>query len=34
LEQMRRGLPAGAIPPGMQMPGEPGPRGTGTGQYL
>ena len=37
LEQMRRGLPAGAIPPGMQMPGapgEPGPRGPSTGQYL
>jgi hypothetical protein len=32
LEQMRRGLPAGPIPPGMQVPGEPGPRGTG--QYL
>ena len=36
LEQMRRGLPAGAIPPSMQMPNpqpaEPGPRGTG--QYL
>ncbi|HET9256983.1 MAG TPA: bacterial proteasome activator family protein [Pseudonocardiaceae bacterium] len=36
LEQMRRGLPAGAIPPGMQLPDghqtEPGPRGTG--QYL
>jgi hypothetical protein len=34
LEQMRRGLPAGAIPPGMQMPGEPGPRSPSTGQYL
>jgi hypothetical protein len=38
LEQMRRGLPAGAIPPGMQMPGappgEPGHRGPSTGQYL
>lgn len=36
LEQMRRGLPAGTIPPGMQnpdgQPAEPGPRGTG--QYL
>ena len=36
LEQMRRGLPAGTIPPGMQFPdgqkAEPGPRGTG--QYL
>jgi hypothetical protein len=36
LEQMRRGLPPGTIPPGMQMPdgqpAEPGPRGTG--QYL
>jgi hypothetical protein len=35
LEQMRRGLPPGAVPPGMQpgMPQpEPGPRGTG--QYL
>jgi hypothetical protein len=36
LEQMRRGLPAGTIPPGLQMPdgqqAEPGPRGTG--QYL
>jgi hypothetical protein len=37
LEQMRRGLPAGTIPPGMHIPGpqqpaEPGPRGTG--QYL
>jgi hypothetical protein len=35
LEQMRRGLPPGAIPPGMQpgMPqAEPGTRGTG--QYL
>ncbi len=36
LEQMRRGLPAGTIPSGMQMPdghpAEPGPRGTG--QYL
>jgi Protein of unknown function (DUF2587) len=36
LEQMRRGLPAGTMPPGMQMPDgrpmEPGPRGTG--QYL
>ena len=38
LEQMRRGLPAGAIPPGMippgAQPGEPGSRGPGTGQYL
>ena len=38
LEQMRRGLPAGAMPPGMippgAHPGEPGPRGSGTGQYL
>jgi hypothetical protein len=37
LEQMRRGLPPGAMPPGM-MPGaqgaEPGARGPGTGQYL
>ncbi|MGH3852044.1 MAG: bacterial proteasome activator family protein [Pseudonocardiaceae bacterium] len=36
LEQMRRGLPAGTIPPGMPAhdthPPEPGPRGTG--QYL
>ncbi len=36
LEQMRRGLPAGSIPPGMHpgmpQPGEPGTRGTG--QYL
>ncbi|MGH3981992.1 MAG: bacterial proteasome activator family protein [Pseudonocardiaceae bacterium] len=35
LEQMRRGLPAGMIPPGMQPgspPAEPGTRGTG--QYL
>jgi Protein of unknown function (DUF2587) len=35
LEQMRRGLPTGTIPPGMQpvpQPAEPGPRGTG--QYL
>ncbi|MGH3720041.1 MAG: bacterial proteasome activator family protein [Pseudonocardiaceae bacterium] len=36
LEQMRRGLPAGTIPPGMHShdthPTEPGPRGTG--QYL
>jgi hypothetical protein len=35
LEQMRRGLPAGTIPPGMQPgspPAEPGTRGTG--QYL
>jgi hypothetical protein len=36
LEQMRRGLPPGTIPPGMQLPdgqpAEPGPRGTG--QYL
>ncbi|MBV9164302.1 MAG: bacterial proteasome activator family protein [Pseudonocardiales bacterium] len=36
LEQMRRGLPAGTISPGMQPPGgqpaEPGARGTG--QYL
>jgi hypothetical protein len=35
LEQMRRGLPPGAVPPGMQpgMPqAEPGTRGTG--QYL
>ncbi|HEY6422234.1 MAG TPA: bacterial proteasome activator family protein [Pseudonocardiaceae bacterium] len=35
LEQMRRGLPAGSIPPGMQpgmQPAEPGTRGTG--QYL
>ncbi|MDQ4093081.1 MAG: bacterial proteasome activator family protein [Actinomycetota bacterium] len=35
LEQMRRGLPAGMVPPGMQPgspPGEPGTRGTG--QYL
>ncbi len=35
LEQMRRGLPAGTIPPGMQpggQPAEPGARGTG--QYL
>ena len=38
LEQMRRGLPAGAMPPGMvppgAHPGEPGPRGPSTGQYL
>ena len=38
LEQMRRGLPAGAMPPGMvppgAQPGEPGPRGPSTGQYL
>jgi hypothetical protein len=38
LEQMRRGLPAGAMPPGMvppgTQPGEPGPRGPSTGQYL
>ena len=34
LEQMRRGLPAGTIPPGMQ-PGQPAEPGTrGTGQYL
>jgi hypothetical protein len=37
LEQMRRGLPAGTMPPGM-VPGppaaEPGPRGPSTGQYL
>jgi hypothetical protein len=37
LEQMRRGLPPGAMPPGM-MPGahaaEPGARGPSTGQYL
>ncbi len=35
LEQMRRGLPASTIPPGMQpvpQPAEPGARGTG--QYL
>jgi hypothetical protein len=36
LDQMRRGLPAGMIPPAMQPPGgqpaEPGTRGTG--QYL
>ncbi|MGQ0715806.1 MAG: bacterial proteasome activator family protein [Pseudonocardiales bacterium] len=34
LEQMRRGLPAGTIPPGMPsgQPAEPGTRGTG--QYL
>ena len=36
LEQMRRGLPAGAIPPGMQVPGSPDPglHGPSTGQYL
>ena len=38
LEQMRRGLPAGAIPPGMQVPGGPSPdpglHGPSTGQYL
>jgi len=36
LEQMRRGLPAGAMPPGM-VPGpqgDPGARGPSTGQYL
>ncbi|MGH3670625.1 MAG: bacterial proteasome activator family protein [Pseudonocardiaceae bacterium] len=34
LEQMRRGLPAGTIPPGMQ-PGQQAEPGTrGTGQYL
>ncbi|MGH3873684.1 MAG: bacterial proteasome activator family protein [Pseudonocardiaceae bacterium] len=34
LEQMRRGLPAGTIPPGIQ-PGQPTEPGTrGTGQYL
>jgi hypothetical protein len=36
LEQMRRGLPAGTLPPGMQVPGvhpaEPGSHSTG--QYL
>ena len=38
LEQMRRGLPPGTMPPG--MPHQPGPhaeqgsRGSGTGQYL
>ncbi|MGH4024902.1 MAG: bacterial proteasome activator family protein [Pseudonocardiaceae bacterium] len=32
LEQMRRGLPAGAMPPGMPQTPEPGTRGTG--QYL
>ncbi len=35
LEQMRRGLPAGTIPPGMQPGGQPAEPGTlGTGQYL
>ena len=35
LEQMRRGLPAGAIPPGMsQLPQTPEPGTRGTGQYL
>ncbi|MGH3479658.1 MAG: bacterial proteasome activator family protein [Pseudonocardiaceae bacterium] len=35
LEQMRRGLPAGTIPPGMQPSGQPAEPGTrGTGQYL
>jgi Protein of unknown function (DUF2587) len=36
LEQMRRGLPAGTIPPGMQIPdGRPAEPGTRrTGQYL
>jgi hypothetical protein len=35
LEQMRRGLPAGAMPPGMAPhPAEPGARGPSTGQYL
>jgi hypothetical protein len=37
LEQMRRGLPAGTIPPGMMpggQPGESGPHGPSTGQYL
>ena len=32
LEQMRRGLPAGTMPPGMSQTPEPGTRGTG--QYL
>ncbi|HEX2301776.1 MAG TPA: bacterial proteasome activator family protein [Pseudonocardiaceae bacterium] len=35
LEQMRRGLPAGAMPPGMsQMPQTPEHGTRGTGQYL
>jgi Bacterial proteasome activator len=35
LEQMRRGLPAGSILPGMQPGGQPAEPGTrGTGQYL
>ncbi|MGH3813607.1 MAG: bacterial proteasome activator family protein [Pseudonocardiaceae bacterium] len=35
LEQMRRGLPAGTIPPGMPPSGQPAEPGTrGTGQYL
>ncbi|MGH3767218.1 MAG: bacterial proteasome activator family protein [Pseudonocardiaceae bacterium] len=35
LEQMRRGLPAGTIPPGMTPDGQPAEPGTrGTGQYL
>ena len=35
LEQMRRGLPAGSIPPGMVSGApEPGLRGPSTGQYL
>ncbi|HET9118565.1 MAG TPA: proteasome activator, partial [Pseudonocardiaceae bacterium] len=36
LDQMRRGLPAGTIPPGVQSPpGQPAEPGRhGTGQYL
>ena len=34
LEQMRRGLPAGTIPPGMQPGQQAEPGARGTGQYL